>query len=44
MEASIVKQNWICSLDVARYVFKNMAGNMPNSQTKSARNKTTDLG
>ena len=32
------------SLDVARYVFKNKAGNMLNNQTKSAQALTTDLG
>ena len=33
-----------CSLDVARYAFKNKTGNMLNKQTKSAQALTTDLG
>ena len=32
------------SLDVARYAFKNTAGNMLNNQTKSVQALTTDLG
>lgn len=32
------------SLGVARYVFKNKAGNMLNNQTKSAQALTSDLG
>ena len=33
-----------CSLDVARYAFKNKTSNMLNKQTKSAQALTTDLG
>ena len=32
------------SLGVARYAFKNTAGNMLNNQTKSVQALTTDLG